>query len=70
MILFAENKDAKALFSKFMYRRCCVSVIMRPAGYLISPHVGHGASWVWDPWVRPWNISSYYRDRASWAKIL
>jgi len=24
-------------------------VIMRPTGYLISPHVAHGACWVWDP---------------------
>ena len=46
---FAGNKDAKALSIKFRYRRCCVSVIMRPAGYLIRPHVTHGASWVWAP---------------------
>jgi len=31
------------------YRYCCVSVIMRPAGYLVSPHVAHRAIWVWDP---------------------
>jgi len=22
---------------------------MRPAGYLVSPHVAQGAIWVWDP---------------------
>jgi len=49
MIAFAGNKDAKALSSKFRYDRCCVSVMMRPAGYLTSPYVAHGASWVWDP---------------------
>jgi len=43
----------KALSSKFRYRRCCVRVIMRPAGYLIRPHVAQGASWVWDPWYKP-----------------
>jgi len=25
---------------------------MRPAGDLISPHVAHGAIWVWDTWTR------------------
>jgi len=28
---------------RFRYRYCCVSVTMRPAGYLVSPHVAHGA---------------------------
>jgi len=52
MIPFSGNKDAKAVSSKFRYRRCCVSIIMWPVGYLISPHVAHDASWVWDPWSR------------------
>ena len=26
---------------------------MRPGGYVVSPHVAHGAIWVWDPWCRP-----------------
>jgi len=58
MTPFAGNKDAKALSSKFRYRCCCVSVIMWPAGYLIRPHLAHGASWVWDPWFRPYYGSS------------
>jgi len=37
---------------KFRYRHCCVSVIMQPAGYLLSPRVAHGA--IWDPWCRMW----------------
>jgi len=49
MIPSAGNKDAKAVSTKFTHRHCCVSVIMRPAGYLISPHVARGASWLWDP---------------------
>jgi len=39
---------------KFRHRYCCVSVIMRPSGYFVSPHVTHGAIWVWDPWIREW----------------
>jgi len=42
----AGNKDTKAVSSKFTHRRCCVSVIMRPAVYLTSLNVAHGASWV------------------------
>jgi len=26
----------------------CISIIMRPSGYFISPHVPLGATWVWD----------------------
>jgi len=48
---FKVNKDAKALFSKFRYRRFCISVVMRPACYLLSPHVAHRGSWVWDPCI-------------------
>jgi len=44
MTPFTGNKVAKAVSSTFTHRRCCVSVIMRPAGYLISYHVAHGAS--------------------------
>jgi len=40
---FRRKQDANAVSSKFMYRYCCVSVIMRPAGYLTSPHLAHGA---------------------------
>jgi len=25
---------------------------MQPAGYLVSPRVAHGASWVWEPWTK------------------
>jgi len=46
MIPFAGYK----MKIKFRYRYCCVSVTMRLAGYLASPHVAHGAIWVWDPW--------------------
>ena len=49
IISFSRNKDAIAVSSKFRYRRCCVSVVMRPASYPISPHVAHGAIWIWDP---------------------
>jgi len=56
MIPLAGNIDAKALSSQFRYRRCCVSIIMRPAIYLIHPHVAHGASWVWDPWGRQCDV--------------
>jgi len=38
IISFAGNNDAKAVSSKL------------PAGCLISPHVAHGWSWLWDPW--------------------
>jgi len=48
----AGNKDAKAVSSKFTHRRCCVSVIMPPAGYRKSPHVANGARWVGDPWFK------------------
>jgi len=51
MIPFAENKDAKAHIVSPGYCRCCVNVMMRPASYLINPHVAHGASWVCDPWA-------------------
>jgi len=44
IIPFAGPKDAKAVSCKFRYRRCCVSVVIRPAGGIISPHVAHGAS--------------------------
>jgi len=37
---------------KLKNRYCCVSVVMRPAGYVVSPHVAHRAIWVWDPWHR------------------
>jgi len=47
MTASAGNKDAKAVSSKFTHRRCCVGVIMPPAGYFISLHVAHGESWVW-----------------------
>jgi len=30
---------------RFRYRRCCVSVIMWPSGYLISLHLAHRAIW-------------------------
>jgi len=52
MIPSAGNKDAKAVSSKFTHRRCCISVVMRPTGCLIGPYVAHGASWVWDPWLK------------------
>jgi len=32
--------------SMFKYRHRCVSVIMRPAGYLINPHVAHSSAGV------------------------
>ena len=34
---------------RFRNRHCCVSVIMRPSGHFISPHLALGAIWVWDP---------------------
>jgi len=40
------------IHDSFRYRYCCVSDMMRPVGYLVSPHAAHGASWVWDPWFR------------------
>jgi len=46
MIPFTGNKDAKDLSSKFRYRRCCISVVMRLACYLLSPRVADGASCV------------------------
>jgi len=56
----AGNKDAKAVSSKFTHRRCCTSVIMRPACYLISPHVAHGASWVWDTCLSLTNGQNFF----------
>jgi len=43
---FRRKYDVKAVSSTFRYRHCCVSVIMRPAGYLKSPYLAHGAIWV------------------------
>jgi len=40
---FRRKQDVKPVFSKFRYRYCLVSVIMRPAGYLTSRHLAHGA---------------------------
>jgi len=36
---FRRKQDVKAVFSKSRYRYCFVSIIMRPAGYLRSPHL-------------------------------
>ena len=36
----------------FSYRHCCVSVIMRPSGYFISPRLPPRAIWVWDHWSK------------------
>jgi len=41
--IFRRKQDVKAVFNKFRYGYCFVSVIMRPAGYLTSPHLVHGA---------------------------
>jgi len=38
---------------RFRYRHCYVSVIMRPSGYFISPHLVLGAIWVWDHCCKP-----------------
>ena len=43
MTPFAGNKIFKVVSSKFRYHHCCVSVIMRPAGYLKSLYVPHRA---------------------------
>jgi len=43
IISSSENKDAITVSSKFRYRHCWISVVMRPAGYPISPHVAYGA---------------------------
>jgi len=53
MIPFAENKIQKLFLVRLRYRHCCVSVIMRPTGYLTHPHSALGEIWVWDPWIRP-----------------
>ena len=32
---------------------------MRPAGYLVKPHVTHRAIWVWDPWPKlRWKVKT------------
>ena len=36
----------KLLRVRSRYRHCCVSAIMRPPGYFISPHLALGAIWV------------------------
>jgi len=33
---------------RFTYRHCCVSIIIRPSGCFISPHLPLRAIWVWD----------------------
>jgi len=43
MIPFAENKMWKVFLVRFRYNHCCVSVIMRPSDYFISPHLALGA---------------------------
>ena len=62
---FHRKQRCKSSFSKFKDRRCCVSVIMRPAGYLISLHVVQGASWVWDPCNNLWfaKLNTFYLAR-------
>ena len=53
---FRRKKDVKAVSSTFRYRYRCLSVTMRPADYLMSPHLAHGPIWVWDPCSK----DSYY----------
>jgi len=43
-----------------MTRHCCVSVIMRPAGYFVSPHLAIRAIWVWDPFL----------EDAKWGSVM
>jgi len=35
---------------RFRYHHCCVSVIMRPLDYFISPNLALGKLWDRDPW--------------------
>ena len=54
---FRRKQDVKLcsplkFTATYMYRYCCVRVIMRPAGYLVSPHVAHRAISIWDPWIK------------------
>jgi len=39
----------KLFLAKFWYGLRCVSVILRPSEYLVSPHFALGAIWVSDP---------------------
>jgi len=43
----------------FWYRHFCVSVIMRPSGYLMGPYMTLRAIWVWDPKGKNENLSSH-----------
>jgi len=63
MTRFAGNKMLKAVSSTFRYRYCCVSVIMRPAGYFISAHLAHRAIWVWDSCAKASDV--YYLTNVS-----
>jgi len=50
---------------------CCVSVIMRPWGYFMNPHLALGAIWSWVPYFsRIWSKQCRLPIAHVWSTVV